>query len=227
MEILIVDDDKNICEYIEQAINNHMNIGNDCYVKTFDNVPFLLSYIEDGGRPDVIFMDIRLNMHNGIEIASKLQQHDNNITIVFVTGYIEYAEDIFEAKPFDFLVKPITQEKLDKVLKKLITNQNSKEHTCIKVLENGAIYYINKKDIIYVEAALKYSIIYTDKKTYKTKTMFKILEKELEDNLIKTHRSFMLNPSRIKKIEGLEIEMINGDIVPISRSKKKEIYDKL
>lgn len=230
MEILIVDDEAEVCEAIERYITKYSSNQSglkDLHIKKFTSVPFMFTYLENGMRPDVIFMDIKLNKYNGIEVAAKMQNIDAAITVVFITGYIEYSKDIFDAKPFDFLVKPIRQVNIDKVMDKIVLNEQKKERSIMAVYEKDAIYFIDKKDIIYVEAALKYTMIHTTERVYKTKTIFRSIELETEDLLIKCHRSYMINPMRIKRIDNLEIELTNGDIVPISRPKKKEVYNRL
>lgn len=230
MEIFIVDDDVNMCDSIEKYVNNFIDVNEkkiDINIKKYTNVEYMLTYIEGGIRPDVIFMDIKLNKYNGIEVAAKLQALDAAITVVFITGYIEYSKDIFNAKPFDFLVKPIKQESINKVMDRIVLNEQNKEQLIMAVHEKDAIYFINKKDIIYVEAALKYTMIHTAERIYKTKTMFRDIELETEDLLVKCHRSYMVNPMRIKRIEKLEIELTNGEIIPISRPKKLEVYNRL
>ncbi len=230
MEILIIDDESCICDSLERSITDYLtDTGQsvDINIKKYTNVEYLLTYLEDGIRPDAIFMDIKLNRYNGIELAVRLQQMDAELTVVFITGFIEYSKDIFDAKPFDFLVKPLSRERVWKVMDRLLLNEQNKTRQIITVQEKDTTYFLDKKDVIYVEAALKYTYIHTTEKVYKTKTMFSIVEDEMKDFLVKCHRSYMVNPSRIKRMENMQLYLTNGDMVPVARPRKKEVYNRL
>lgn len=65
---------------------------------------------------DIAFLDVRMGGMNGIELATRLRDIDSSVVIVFVTSSREYALDAFPTHPFDYLVKPYTKERLDKLL---------------------------------------------------------------------------------------------------------------
>ena len=80
-----------------------------------------LDYI-DRNPVDVVFLDISMPEMNGMEMANRLMDRDNTVQIVFVTGYEEYAVDAFELDAADYLLKPISRERLAKTVKRLKGN---------------------------------------------------------------------------------------------------------
>lgn len=230
MNILIVDDDSLICDLVEKYVVNYIDkheSGREVSIEKLLSVQHMLTYLDKGIRPDVVFMDIKLNKYNGIDVAIKLQEVDAGLPVVFITGYIEYAKDIFNAKPFHFLVKPIKQADMDNVMERLIKYIDRKEKPLLTIKEKETTYFVNKEDIWYIEASFNNVLVHTSEKVYKTKQLFRDIEKQLEDMMIKCHRSYMINPSRIKKIEKMQIELQSGVLVPISRPRKKEVYEQL
>ena len=230
MRILVVDDDIVICDLVEKYIMKYMAVHKpniEVNIEKLMGVPHLLTYMDKGIRPDAVFMDVKLNKYNGIEMAVKLQELDAGLPVIFITGYIEYAKDIFKANPFHFLVKPIKQEDMNEVMAKLLAYMDKKDKPLIAIKEKDTTYFVNKKDIIYIEAAFNNVLIYTEDKIYKTKEIFRDIELKLEDVLIKSHRSYMVNPSKIKKVDSTQVEMCTGAIVPISRPRKKEFLEQL
>ncbi len=73
-------------------------------------------------RPDVLFTDIRMPGYNGLELLEKLREKELDMKVVFVTGYadFEYAQAALRLGAFDYLVKPIDEEKLREVLERLL-----------------------------------------------------------------------------------------------------------
>ncbi len=72
-------------------------------------------------RPDVLFTDIRMPGYNGLELLEKLKEKHLDMKVVFVTGYadFEYAQTALRLGAFDYLLKPIDEEKLGEVLERL------------------------------------------------------------------------------------------------------------
>lgn len=69
--------------------------------------------------PDVAFIDIEMPRMNGLELARRLLEVKEDISIVFTTAYGQYALDAFEVEAIDYLMKPIMKEDLQRVLKRL------------------------------------------------------------------------------------------------------------
>jgi len=70
-------------------------------------------------RPDIAFLDIRMPVATGLAVAQQLQADPQRPRIVFVTAYDQYAVDAFDAEAIDYLLKPVTDERLQRALDKL------------------------------------------------------------------------------------------------------------
>ncbi|MBE5938800.1 MAG: response regulator transcription factor [Lachnospiraceae bacterium] len=230
MNILIVDDNKSVCNSLEKYVKkwfdaNEKNININ--IRSFTDVMCLYSFMEDGNHADVIFMDIKLKEHNGIEIAKSLQEKDKGLACVFITGYPEYASDIFDANPIYFVFKPINEQKVAKVLNKLMEYRNQNDDKIFSFKIDEVFYRIRKRSIRYVEASGKNVVLYTDDGMYKFRASFTSVAEANNDRLIRCHRSYLVNPERIKKIDKLQIELYTGEYIPLSRRLKKEIQEKV
>jgi len=73
----------------------------------------------DEEAPDVVFLDIRMPGLSGLDVAAKLVDSPKPPHIVFVTAYDQYAVEAFEHSAVDYLLKPASQERLDKAVAKL------------------------------------------------------------------------------------------------------------
>jgi len=67
-------------------------------------------------QPEIVFLDIRMPGLGGMEVARKIT---GACRVVFVTAYDEYAVEAFEKGAVDYLLKPVTRERLEKTVKRL------------------------------------------------------------------------------------------------------------
>ena len=145
MKVAIIDDNKDVLNNLEQLLKDE-EFGK-CEIHTFTNTNKLEKVINN--HLDIIFIDIKLENNNGIDFIKNNKEKLVNTNIVYITGYDDYMENIFETNPFYLLKKPITKEKLIKVFTKL----NDKDNKKYLLLKNGKeIIRVSIKDILYIES---------------------------------------------------------------------------
>jgi|WetSurMetagenome_2_1015567.scaffolds.fasta_scaffold31681_1 two-component system, LytTR family, response regulator len=169
-------------------------------------------------NPDLIFLDIQMPGMNGFELLKKI----NRIPlIVFCTAYDQYSLQAFETNSIDYLIKPVSIERLEKTVKKLdlirknfdserimnFLNEISKVDTnkiatSLAVRKGNRIIFIKLSEIIYLQAQEKYvSIFSKDGKENLTEKTVKDLELTLPDNFLRVHRSIIINVDFIKEFQ--------------------------
>lgn len=231
MNILIIDDEKTVCDMMESLLKRYFKRNASeiaVNILCFEKLSWLLTYFDNGNGADIIFMDIKLKAsYNGIDLARKIQEINKSAVIIFMTGYIEYAEEIFKAKPFYFLIKPVTYERVEEVMNKAVAYRKEKLKSMLWFKIENVAYSIDKRDIYYIEAERKNVLIHTKEKIYKVNTSFKSIEEETGDIMIKCHRSYMVNPEKVRKCSRTEIELISGMEIPVSRAKSNEVAGRI
>lgn len=91
-------------------------------VGAFDNADDVVNSIQDL-TPQVAFLDIAMPGRNGMELASILQnQLSNNVKIIFVTAFDQYAVSAFDIEATDYLLKPVSKERFQKSISRLKNN---------------------------------------------------------------------------------------------------------
>ena len=117
--LLICDDDKSILEDLSLRLSHILPENWD--IKTFLAPGDLRLYLETSASlPDILFMDIQFGTENGICLASDIQTRYPWIAIVLITGYLDYARDIFTIHPAYFLVKPVDTDKLTAAIERAL-----------------------------------------------------------------------------------------------------------
>lgn len=158
-------------------------------------------------KPDILFLDVRLKGELGFELLSNIE---NDIKVIFVTAYDEYAVRAFEVNALDYLVKPINPERLRLTLEKLETTENVgvsdkplQIEDSIFIMLNHQHQFLKIKDIVIITAASDYTeLITTDHKKHLTSKPMKEWDERLpERNFCRIHRSTIVNLAYIDSVE--------------------------
>ena len=191
--------------------------------------PLKATSLLQGNDVDIIFLDINMPKINGIEFlkSSKL-----NSAIIITTAYPLYAVEAYGLDVLDYLVKPISFERFLKACNKVkdlkgqknlmpVQPKKSNDHFFIKC--ENQIEKVFYDDLLYAEALMNYTMLYTNS----NKMMVYITIKGLEDQLpaekfIRVHKSFIVNVNKIRSIEGNILD-IGNEKITISQNLKDKV----
>lgn len=166
-------------------------------------------------KPEVVFLDIGIKGQNGIECARILTDLNPKVKIIFATAHTEYMSEAFELYAFDYLVKPFDLERVKRTLNRIVEQMLPKEcepeekiakseYRQDKLLVKGkeSMSFIHIPDIILIQRENNATVIYTEKDSYVTSVSMADLEKKLDpEQFLRSHKSYIINLSRIRKIE--------------------------
>ena len=221
--IAIIDDNPIDIAYVTTLVERWSQNRHICI--QMENSPsaeaFLFLYSGDKAW-DILLLDIEMGETNGIELAKMIRQENNNIQIIFITGYPDFISEGYDVSALHYLMKPVSEEKLYTVLDKAIINLNKSEKSlCIAF--NRQTEYVPLSQIYYIEAQRQYIAIYTNEKTYRMKASLSDTEKLLDEYFFKCQRSFLVNLRFVKRITPTYIILKNNAEVPISRGMAEKI----
>lgn len=118
---VIVDDERPALELLQRML---LSQGGIEVVGVFTNSRQAIEQIGHL-RPDVVFLDIEMPGANGLEATDQVLAADGNIDVVFVTAFDQYAVEAFELNALDYLLKPISAERLQKTVSRIITRRGA------------------------------------------------------------------------------------------------------
>jgi DNA-binding LytR/AlgR family response regulator len=173
---------------------------------------------------DIFFLDIQMDKLNGMDVAKKIRETDNQrVEIIFTTSLIEYVQEGYEVRAYRYLLKPIKFEDLKKHTTSCIEELSKNRNNYIVVNGKNDIYKINIFDITYIEIQMKEMMIHTINENYNVKLGMNKIEKELREyHFFRCHRSFLINLNYVNKIKQYIAILENKEEIPISRYKFKE-----
>ena len=123
--VMLVEDEVHILKYMKKKLDEFEELN---VVGTFSSPEEALSAF-DTLQPDVVFLDIEMPRIDGLELARGLLAKKNNLHIIFTTAYRKYAVDAFDIEAIDYLMKPIVDDDVKRVIKRLhkVTDRNKAE----------------------------------------------------------------------------------------------------
>jgi two-component system LytT family response regulator len=200
---LIVDDERLARQDLKDLLKECENIR---IVGEADSVNTAVKAIEEL-NPDVIFLDIQMPGESGFELLEKTPVTSR---IIFVTAYDEYAIRAFEINALDYLLKPVSPDRLKKALERLETEDSSdlsktkklQNEDHLFLLFNNQFKFILIRMILSITAAGDYSeITLSDGNKGLVQKSMKEWEDRLPENFCRIHRSNIINLDYIDHIE--------------------------
>jgi DNA-binding LytR/AlgR family response regulator len=177
--------------------------------------------------PELIFLDIEMPGLSGLDFLRLIKVKP---MVILTTAYPEYALDGYELGVVDYLLKPISLQRLkiacDKAME-LYSYRNQQlvispppEYFFIKC--NGKMEKIDLSEILYIEAANNYIFIFTKNKRFMSYYTLKGIDDQLpKDKFVRVHKSYIVSKDHIQQIVKNEI-IINRVRIPLSRNFKNE-----
>jgi DNA-binding LytR/AlgR family response regulator len=182
---------------------------------------------------DLLFLDINMPEISGISFAKSINK---DIKIIFTTAYRDYAVEGFELKAVDYLLKPISFERLLKsintyfevyVQSKTYDEKLSDNNDFMFVRSDRRMIKIDFEAIIYIESFSDYIKIHLANETIVTRETISAIEAKLPKNqFLRIHRSYIISIPHINAFTNEHVE-INNKALTISRSYKKEVLERL
>jgi two-component system response regulator AlgR len=161
-------------------------------------------------QPEVVLLDIRMPVMDGLEAARHLARFTTPPAIVFCTAYDEHALAAFEASAIDYLVKPVRLERLRTALERARRfgagalsqleavpgePRRARSHLCARV--RGNLVLVPVADIDYLLAEDKYIVVHHRKGEVLIEEPLKSLESEFGERFVRIHRNCLIARDRL------------------------------
>ncbi len=194
--------------------------------------------------PDVIFLDIHLPGDSGMDVAKALANLRQPPQIVFVTGYDEYALPAFEVAAADYVMKPYSQERLERAVDR-VRSRLDRSHTNgdapvppldkLAIRDKEGAKLVPIEHICYVSTNGRKTIIHTESQAFVTHYTLAELEHRLREyRFFRANEGALVNLNRVREVVYLgprSYELLLTEpketFVPLSRSRTRQLREML
>ena len=239
-KILVVDDEllsrKKILRFLEQRPETFEVFEASNGIEALDLI--------QSKSPDIVFLDIEMPEMNGMDLIQTVKEP--NFKLIFQTAYSEFAVEAFEKNALDYILKPFNQERFNQALDKGL--QEEAQQTLLtglsESLKKDEVYLskvvvkrgmkntlIPLEDVLCFKSENHYSYVCTKDFEYIYTEPLKDLITKLNPNqFLQIHRNAIVNTAYIKDIiqgDNMKLILDNGSELPVSRSNKKVIKERI
>ncbi len=183
-------------------------------------------------RPDVLFLDIHMPGQSGFDL---LDQLDYIPQVIFTTAYSEYAYRSFDYSPVDYLLKPISPERLSSAVDKLCVRDESvvmeplEMSSKIFISDGDDCHLVSLQDIRYFESCKNHSrVFFESQKPFIKKALSSIEERLPKTRFFRANRQYIVNLNEIRSIDesiadGYDLTMSDQHVIEVSRRNAVEL----
>ncbi|KGQ13221.1 putative sensor-like histidine kinase YehU [Beauveria bassiana D1-5] len=189
-------------------------------------------------RPDVLFLDIQMPRISGLEMVGMLDER-HRPRIVFLTAFDEYAVQAFEECAFDYLLKPIESQRLQKTLARLHQEAEAQDVSrlpdsqqplkFIPCSGHSRIWLLQMEEVAYVSSRMS-GVYVTSRDGKEGFTELTLRTLESRTSLLRCHRQYLVNMNYLQEIRlednsQAELLLRDGRTVPVSRRYLKSLKE--
>ena len=227
----ICDDDYLFCGQIEKYLEEYAQQEEiEIQSEVFFSGEDYLKYMKEETAFDILFLDIELQQINGIIVGQMIRaEKANEVTqIIYISSKENYAMQLFQNRPMDFLVKPIKKEDIEKIMCKY-RQLFSEGRMFFEYHFGKSSYWININLIMFFQCSgKKVRIVISGKEEEEFYGKMSDVEKQLKGSgFLTVHKSYIINVNYVSEFRVKEVVMTNGTIVPISQPLRKKVRQRV
>ena len=227
IKIAFCDDDMEVLHQMNELLDRYRVERNEDITYAAFQSPFeLLTEIEKGIRPDILFLDVVMPGQNGMDVAKEIRQYDTNMKIIFLTSSPEFAVESYSVGAYFYQLKPIWEESFFRLMDAVLAECEKKKKNSLILRSKDGITRIDLQQLEYCEVLGRKLLFHLeDGAVLESAGSLDDLAGQLMQysNFFRPHRSFLVNMEYIQNISSRSIKMVNDAEIPIPHGKCSEI----
>ncbi len=219
--IAICDDEISTCEELDQMTSRIFHSeGLDSDIDVFYSGEVFVNHINGSEMSyDFVLLDIELYELNGVGVGNYIRNKlsDVRTQIIYISSKTSYAMDLFCISPLDFLVKPISQDRLKAAIKRGIAILVSLQE-CFECMSGKNIIRIPTSQILYFESEGRKICLHTSSEDTWFYEKLSHVADMLSSAFIQIHKSYIVNVNAVKEFHADHVILFDMRELPISRT---------
>lgn len=226
LKIAVVDDEKDVATQTERLlIDVCAKLRLEAEIEVLGSGEETVCLLNGNGVYHLIFLDIEMGAYSGIDVSRFIREalQDEITQIVYVTGKNGYDRQLFEFRPFGFIEKPATAEKVRELLSKYVRIYGETQEV-FEYKSGHSTYFVKLSDILYFESVdrkVKIKTLVGEEVFYGA--VRKLSEQLSEKGFFMPHKSYLVNYRVIKSFHPDGLTLVNDEQIPIAKGKRRDI----
>lgn len=227
IHIAICDDEKAFVAHLAGLLNQYAaETGEEIKVTAYyDGMELIEKY---DTTIDLIFLDIQMRLVDGLRAAGRIRRMDEKVGIIFLTTLTQYGLEGYKYQAANYIIKPMKYVRLKAEMDQWMKKHRKDDSPSMVVANDTGRYKVFLKSLRYVETFNRNLLLHTEQENILCYKSMKEMEQELQEKgFVRCHTSYIVNMFYVKGVNKLEIELITGEILPVSQPKRKFFMEKL
>ena len=178
------------------------------------------------GEIDLLFLDVEMKGLNGMETAEKIRAFNDDLIIVFVTGYSDYVFDGYRVGALDYIMKPVSVQKLKELLQRVRAKLMQEEPQTFTIKNIDGTWRFKLRDILYFYSDKRKVTLVTQNGQYPFYAKLDEIEAQLASHFVRIHQRYLINPSAVDYLQNDSVTL-GGTELPCSRRYKETATAKI
>jgi two-component system LytT family response regulator len=197
--------------------------------------------VRASGRADIMVVEAELPDMDGFEVVRRIS--GKTPLVIFTSRHPEYAARAFEARGFDYLIKPLVEARFQDSLSRaksqimrdratsLLRRQHAPQRIAIR--KNGRVFLVTIEEIDWIEAADNYVSLHCGGETHVLRETIREMEARLDPaRFVRVHRSAIVNIDRIKELQpwfrgDYRVILLDGTVLTLTKSHREKLDSQL
>lgn len=217
--IAVCDDNRELLEAAAEHLRTYFE-KEEIVLSLFEDGETLLDSVKNKNcLYQLAILDIELGEMNGIEVGDELNRLLPDCQIIYLTGYLDYAPEVYSTRHTYYVYKPTMEKHLPLALEKAVAALEELEHGRLALPQKNGQLMLEKREITYLERRLRTTTIYTTGEAAVTALpLDELLEMIGLPAFLRCHNSFAVNLDHAAAFRRESFLMKDGKIIPISHS---------
>ena len=226
MRIALAEDEPLQRAYLRELIEDYARErATPVHVTEFESGDALLAGYEQGTQ--LLLLDIDMPGTNGMDAARAIRTRDANVMIIFCTNLVSRALDGYAVEALDFIVKPVGRQRLFEAVDKAVRYIRARMPRMLTLHTQDGIINVREEDVYYAETYGRKLRIHTAQGVHELRMTIVALEQALRPGtFFRVHNACLVALRYVQRLSGLEVT-VAGDVLPVSRHKKREFVEQL
>lgn len=177
---------------------------------------------------ELIFLDIRMRLLDGLKTAEYVRQQDAEVGIIFLTTLADYALEGYQYQATNYIIKPLGYARLKAELDKFFVRRQKEDTPSLVIANDDGRYKLPLKSIRYIETYKRNLLVHAEQGDIICYKSMKEMEAQLKGaDFVRCHTSYLVHLFYVEKVEKLDLTLSSGEHVPISQPKRKAVMARL
>lgn len=189
----------------------------------------LMDTIASTHHVDILVSDVMMpeGQPSGIDVVQRLFPPTSGTQVIYVSGFLGQATEVYRTEHVYFLLKPLDPDKLRDALERAYAALPESHVSMLRIGCGRKERLVNPIAIQYLESNLHKVSVHCGPTTYTTYAKLDDLQAQLPQSFSRCHRSFLVNLAFVRSLEEGELILQDGTSVPVSRRRARDVQHDL